>query len=740
MAVELPENAVQIWPLVPTRSFDDPLTYLVASDKKKIAAGALVEIPLGNKTRLGVVQGQAAAVPDGVTLKHVKSVVEGISIHPPLLALATDLAQQYGCAVTRAIAMMVPPSLASQSHAAVLMKGRTVSFIRRVGRDGGEELSKRQSVIFDGIPEEWTPVSKVLSNLGTTRSTVQKIVEKSSSIEIEEREVESGVGDGLDQYRSRVTVSPPQLTADQLAAINMCMEADPAALLAGITGSGKTEVYLGIIDRIITQESGSAIVLVPEIALTPQTSARFTDRFPGRVEVLHSAMSKSRKTAAWHRIASGAIDVVVGPRSAVFAPLRNLRAIIIDEEHDSSYKQESEPRYDARRIAWRRAQIEGARVVYGTATPRPETWHGVKRRARLMTRPRGGTLAPVEVVDLKDHADEQPLTTPLLAGIDAALNRGAKAMVLQNRRGYANAAYCQACGETRRCTACDVAMVIHGDPRGGNQRLMCHHCSRSVPLADRCPSCSAGDIVRMGAGSQRVERLLAERYPDHTVIRLDADAGRSHDAITDIIDEFRQPGPAILVGTQMIAKGHDFPDVELAAIVNADVALAIPDFRAEERAFMLVTQLAGRAGRTKESARQAHVVVQAWQTDARYLRYAVNHDIEGFLADELDRRKEYGYPPFCRLVRIVLSAPNERLFAGWAQGIAEGLRSMEVGTVLGPTRLLRINNRDRVQVLVKTRNPGPVVHSYRAFMRRNATAASKQNIRVVIDVDPQNLI
>ena len=450
-------------------------------------------------------------------------------------------------------------------------------------------------------------------------------------------------------------------------------------------------------------------------------------------------MTRAQRADAWERIARGKRRVVVGPRSAVFAPVRDLGIIMIDEEHDSSYKQDSEPRYDARRVAWRRAQLEGARVIHGSATPRPESWHGITHRAVMRGRAAGGQLAPVELVDLRDAGDDYPFTEQLSAAIDATLRRGRKAIILHNRRGYANSLHCRSCAHTFRCGSCDVSLVVHGT-RAAAQRLACHHCGYRAPVPPACPSCNAVDIARMGAGTQRLERDLEERF-GVPVFRLDADAARGGDGVGKILERFAAAGPSILAGTQMVAKGHDFPDVELAAVVDADVALAIPDFRAEERAFSLVAQLAGRAGRSAATAADARVIVQSWDIESEFLSYASRHDVEGFLDREVARRKEHAYPPFSRLVRVLITAEDVRDVQAWSNAVAEGMRTLESGPVLGPAPLMRLARRERAQVIAKVdpRHVTAVAGAVRSFIMGSERDRSRRDVRVLIDVDPQAL-
>jgi primosomal protein N' (replication factor Y) len=521
---------------------------------------------------------------------------------------------------------------------------------------------------------------------------------------------------------------PARLSAEQAAALERIVRGFDARegsnlLLYGATGSGKTEVYLQACAAALDRGLG-AIVLVPEIALTPQAVGRFRARFGPRVALLHSALSDAERRDERERIASGEARVVVGARSAVFAPVPALGLICVDEEHDPSYKQESDPRYDARTVAAKRASLEGAVAVYGSATPRPESWERLERLelgGRL-----AGPLPPVRIVDLRREAG-YPLSAPLLAELGRIAEGGGKAILLLNRRGVAPALHCRACGTTLGCGQCDVALVLHS---GGV--LRCHHCGHAEPAPETCPSCGSAELARLGAGTQRLERELETRLPDLERIRLDADAVARPGAVADALRRFAAAERAVLVGTQMVAKGHHFGGVALAAVVDADLGMALPDFRAEERTFQLLTQLAGRSGRDAPG----RVVVQTFQPDARAIVHAARHDVGGFLAGELERRRELGYPPFRHLVRIVVAGPDPDAPATALAELRDGLGGADV---LGPAPLLRLRGRYRAQLVAKTDQPRRVAGAAGRLLAVAAPAMRRAGLTAVVDVDPQDL-
>jgi primosomal protein N' (replication factor Y) (superfamily II helicase) len=529
---------------------------------------------------------------------------------------------------------------------------------------------------------------------------------------------------------------PASLTPEQQTALTRIVEAIDAGggrfLLYGATGSGKTEVYLQACAAALERGLG-AIVLVPEIALTPQALGRFQARFGERIALLHSGLTGAERRDERERIASGEARVVVGARSAVFAPVRGLGLIVVDEEHDASYKQESDPRYDARTVAAKRASLEGAAAVFGSATPRPESWAALERLelgGRLL-----GRLPQVRVVDLRRQTG-YPLSAPLLAELGKVAERGGKAILLLNRRGLAPAIHCRACGVTRRCPNCDVALVLHGSassdrpgrPVPDSVSLRCHHCGFREPAPELCPECGSAELARIGAGTQRLERELAARLPELELIRLDAD---TKDPAASL-ERFAAADRAVLLGTQMVAKGHHFAGVALAAVVDADTGMALPDFRAEERTFQLLTQLAGRSGRDAPG----RVLVQTFQPDARTVELAARHDVDGFLAGELERRRALDYPPFGHLVRIVVSGRQPE---APMRALEELKAALGGGELLGPAPILRLRGRHRAQLVAKTARPGALAARAAKALAAAGPAMRRAGLSVVVDVDPQSV-
>jgi primosomal protein N' (replication factor Y) len=522
----------------------------------------------------------------------------------------------------------------------------------------------------------------------------------------------------------------PALTEDQQAALGEVLSAIGRGgrfLLHGVTGSGKTEVYLRAVEAALSA-GRSAIVLVPEIGLTPQALSRFAARLGPTVAVLHSALGQGERYDEWHRLRTGEARVCVGPRSAVFAPLCDVGLIVVDEEHDGSYKHEGDPRYDARTVAVRRAEQVGAVVLCGSATPRPESVVSL-RRLRLPRRIDLRPLPPVEVLDMRgQHHPLHPRTRMALADVRLAAS---KAIVLLNRRGWSNFLSCRACGQVWMCPECEVGLVLHRAERV----IACHHCGHRQSVPSRCGSCGSVAVARHGAGTERLEHELREALGDDgfPIFRLDADNAHGKDRAARTLAQFEAAPAGVLVGTQMVAKGHDFPDVTLGVVLDADQTLRFPDFRAEERTFALVTQLAGRAGRGDAGG---VVLVQTLAPTVRSLAHAARHDADAFLSEELRHRRALGYPPFGSLIRVVCSAEHPDDALAIAAALHERL-AVPGATVLGPAPLFRLRGKARNQLVIKAADRAGAIAATGAAVDSIASLASKRNVSVSVDVDPQ---
>jgi primosomal protein N' (replication factor Y) (superfamily II helicase) len=676
----------QVEPMTTARALRGPFDYRLPEELRggAVEIGSMLVVPFGRRQVLGVVVGLADT--SEVATEKLLAPLRALELGVPaeMVALAEWIAAEYCSTIARALTLVLPPGATRR------LSGR-----------------KRRAV---------------------------------------KRSVHLPVGSRAPE--------PPLLNEDQRAAL-VSLQAEleertaHARLLHGVTGSGKTEIYLRAAEIALEQGRG-AIVLVPEIALTPQTVGRFIERFGDTVAVLHSQLRPGERYAEWRRLREGAARICVGPRSAIFAPVEQLGLIVVDEEHEASYKHEGDPRYDARDVAAERARRSGAVLLLGSATPRAESEHRVAA-SLLPRRADGRPLPAVEVLDMRGETHGlHPASTQALAAVRDA--RG-KAIVLLNRRGWSNFLSCRSCGAVWSCPQCDVALVLH---RGGGF-LACHHCGHREPAPERCGTCSSMSVARHGAGTERLQHELAAVLDDGSfpVFRLDADvaagaraqdlassasSGDGDSPVSELLRRFEAAPCGVLIGTQMVAKGHDFPDVSLGVVLDADATLRFPDFRAEERTFALIAQLAGRVGRGGEG----RVLVQTIAPESRPIAFAAQHDSAGFLTGELERRLALGYPPFSHLVRVVCSAEQTgpaRAAAGAVRDELlrgrDGERSPADLTVLGPASLFRLRGREREALVIKAGSRLPAVRAIGEAVERVAHGREHQGVNFSVDVDPQ---
>ncbi|MFN8649821.1 primosomal protein N' [Streptococcus sp.] len=514
-------------------------------------------------------------------------------------------------------------------------------------------------------------------------------------------------------------------------------------LLQGVTGSGKTEVYLQVIEGVL-QKGKTAIMLVPEISLTPQVTRRFVSRFGQQVAILHSGLSDGEKYDEWRKIESGQARVVVGARSAIFAPLKNIGVIIIDEEHEATYKQESNPRYHAREVAKLRAEYHKAALVLGSATPSLETRarasRGLYGLLRLTQRANPQALLPqVEVVDFRDYLGQQEngnYTPVLLEKIRQTLDRKEQVVLLLNRRGYSSFVMCRDCGSVDECPNCDISLTLHMDTRS----MQCHYCGFQKAIPRICPSCSSSSIRYYGTGTQRAFEELQDLFPDARILRMDVDTTRKKGSHENLLQAFGQGEADILLGTQMIAKGLDFPNVTLVGVLNADTALNLPDFRSSERTFQLLTQVAGRAGRAEKPGQ---VLIQTYNPNHYAIRFAQEQDYEGFYEYEMGIRRSMGYPPYTFTVGLTLSHVSEDLTVKKAYEIVGFLREnlSDKIQILGPTPkpIARTHNLFHYQILLKYRREDRLEAVLNAILDWSQGKENK-DLRLSIDHEPQNVM
>jgi primosomal protein N' (replication factor Y) len=675
----------------------------------RIAVGSRVEVPFGRRSLSGIVVelSEAADVP---RTRPIQGVHETF-VSAPLLELAAWMASYYGCSRGEALQSVLPPSLRRAKLRA--RPGGVVRLTDDALRRGGEgsdayaavqkQLSraKRQLALLTElvgaggdapvpvIVDEWGYDRDILDGLVARGIVAIDAIEKVSPLERLETRVES-----LTNAQQEALV----LIDDALRA-----RAFRPILIHGVTSSGKTEVYLRAARRVL-DEGGGCIVLVPEIGLLPQATARYRRAFGDEVAIIHSRLTGPDRFDIWERIEKGEHRVVVGPRSAVFSPVQDLRLIIVDEEQDESYKQDDKPRYHARSVALVRGRDENLSVILGSATPSAESLRHANEKkyalARLPERVGGGSLPHIELVDMRDEKARGQIFSPrLLERLEQTIRDGRQAILFLNKRGHARYVQCNACGHVVMCRNCDVSLTFH---RVGD-RLKCHLCGYERASPRACEQCKSRQLHYTGAGTQRVELELKALFPDVGVLRMDADTTSGKEGHRRILEEFSTGQYPILLGTQMVTKGHHFPNVNLVGVVSAEEGLNFPDFRSAERTFQQLTQVAGRSGR---AGRTGGVVIQTYSPDHAVFRHLVAHDYDGFMREEMETRRALNYPPFARLVLACCTAADAGLLGAFMESWASAARALlakKSVAVLGPTPPLvpRVKNRYREQMLLK---------------------------------------
>ena len=725
---------------------DKPLDYLVPEAlAAAVEPGRRVRVPLGrgNRERLAYCVAVRAGELPQQPLKSVAGVEDDAPLlSPRMLELTQWMSEKWLARRGEVLEAVLPAGVRA------IRKRRGVPLLVATGAAPARAPTPAQAKVLAAAAAPAT-AEALAAQSGASRAVIARLV-KTGLLAV------AGVADDLapgDGGRPRIVHDRPDALAPAqaraLEAIRAPMRAGrhETIVLFGVTGSGKTEVYLQAVEETIAAGK-QAIVLVPEISLTPQTCDRFRARF-GRVAVLHSHLTPAERHAQWREIVKGRVSVVVGARSAIFAPTPRLGLVVIDEEHESSFKQATAPRYHARDVAEWIARAEGVPLVLGSATPSLETFArclaGEWTMCRLPDRVGGSQLPPVITVDLRDPSSRSrgSVTPRLTAGMKWALDAGGQVMLLLNRRGFATHVQCRACGQTVRCPQCDLALTVH---RPGN-RGICHGCGLVTRLAHDCPECHAPHPAQRGTGTQRLEEEIRGLFPGARVARMDTDTMRTRGSHERTLDAFRAHEIDILVGTQMIAKGLDFPSVMLVGVVNADAALHLADFRAAERTCQLVTQVAGRSGRGQLGGR---VVVQTSTPDHPAIIAAGRHDYEAFVRSELPLREALLYPPFGHIVRIVVRSIDEQAAANWAEHIASRLRQEAAASpaeandpptlrVLGPAPapIARLRDRFRYHVQAMGRDEAQL----RDLVRRaTATLQTPDKVAWIVDVDPVEML
>jgi primosomal protein N' (replication factor Y) len=729
-------SIAKVEPLTTARALRGPFDYRLPATMADLEVGSVVKVPFGRRRVLGVVVdlAEVSALPPDRLAEPIEALEAGTPAE--LVRLGLWIAEEYCSTPARGLQLVLPPGTGAAGQR-VRSRAELRAAMTAVGEaalSGDERLGVKQRAVLEALRTGEMSAPELAAAVGSDRAVLRRLEQRGL---IETRS--SLVRRGSHHPEVGAAGGRPALLPEQEAAVDAVVAAldgaNPSApreqLLHGVTGSGKTEVYLAAVEAALARGRG-AIVLVPEIGLAPQAVARFRARLGDRFAVLHSALPDGERYDEWRRLRSGEASVCVGPRSAVFAPVRDLGLIVVDEEHDPSYKQEGDPCYDARAVARRRAAETSAVLLAGTATPRPETWLELPR-LELPRRVDGQAMPPVRVLDMREVDPRSgPLHSHTWDALEEVRAAGAKAIVMVNRRGFSPWLTCRSCGHHWSCPNCDVSLIVHRE----NGRLVCHHCAHAEPLPSACAHCGSTTLSRAGVGTEQVEALLAERLAPMPVFRLDADTAAARGAHARILAAFGEAESGVLVGTQMVAKGHDFPEVTLSTILDADATLRFPDFRAAERTFALVAQLAGRSGR---GAAGGEVIVQTLAPTAPSILHAAGHDAAAFLAEEVERRRALLYPPFSQLTRIVLKAESEPRLDRVAASLAVQLREVLPGgtDLLGPAPMFRVRNRHRRRLLLKASEREPTIAAVRTTVERLAADRSLRDVAISVDVDPQ---
>ena len=737
-------------------ALDRLFTYEVPAElEKKLAVGQLLSVPFGHRTARGFVmelgdeesgvRSQESGVRDqgsGVrsqesekrtySLKPIEAIVdEEPFFSTRLLELVRSLAAYTAAPVESVLKAAVPAAVVKPNA-----RAKELYFISPALAPAPVPMTARRQWLYDQIVRlggGW--MQQLCRELKTTPASLKELG-RLGLVTIAPRQKRR---DPLGNMRRILPTKPLPLNDEQTAALGVISAATKPVLLFGVTGSGKTEVYLQAIAKELESGRG-AIVMVPEISLTPQTVRRFASRFGDKVAVLHSALSDGERYDEWHRIRSGAARVVVGPRSAVFAPVRDLGLVVVDEEHDPSYKQDDNPRYNARDAAVLRGRLEGARVVLGSATPSLETWRNVAvgkyDLAEMKCRAGAGTLPAVRLVDMsapqRGDSSGAIFSRELLDAVKLRLDRHEQTILFLNRRGYSRSVTCAACGATVDCPECSLPYTYHR----ADACCRCHICGGWILTPKVCPACGAPALQYKGIGTQRAEAALAKCFPNAKILRMDADSTSRKNSHDDILSAFRRGEADVLLGTQMIAKGLDFPNVTLVGVLNADSSLNMPDFRAAERTFQLLAQVSGRAGRAELPG---EVIIQSYDPSAPAIVAAARGDFAAFAKEELSIREECFFPPFCHLAAVNLRSKDLKLVSSWADMYAKSLMKVKGLTVSEavPSALEKADGWYRWQVVVRAPSVSTIVKAWRWLLAQRPPPAA---LRAAIDVDAFSLI
>ncbi len=712
-----------------------------------VSPGCRVRVPLRRKSATGTVLSISEAEQMDFALRELESLIDPEPlITPVLLRMGEWIADYYACGIETVIRSLLPEAVRSEENSA---KTRRIAVLDSLPDAAVlEKLARRaprQHAILSLLIHS-PGLRMAVADLGDGSAAALKGMEKAGLLRLETEDVRRDPD--ADSMEEVLESQPLVLNSDQQGALDAILtslqaHAPKPILLLGVTGSGKTEVYLQAA-RHVLDLGKTVLVLVPEISLTPQTVRRFKSRFAAmqeQVAVLHSNLSQGERFDEWHRIRKGVARIVIGARSAVFAPLPNLGLILVDEEHENTYKQENVPRYHGRDVAVLRAAFEGCAIVLGSATPSLESWHntqtGKYELLRLDQRADGQAMPLVRIVDMRLEAAKHKgapaiLSDRLRVALEQRLEKGEQSILFLNRRGFARSLQCPKCGHVCQCPHCAVALTYHRT----DERLVCHVCGHQAIVPRKCPECKDPAIIMQGYGTQKVEEVMAKVLPNAKIARIDADAMRRKHALRDTLNAFKSHKIDVLIGTQMIAKGLHFPNVTLVGILNADLSLHVPDFRAGERTFQLITQVAGRAGRGEL---EGEVIVQTFTPHSPSIQFARKHDFDGFSEQEMEFRRQFSFPPYAHCAVLTARSNHERraeftlqtLHLRLAENLPDGIT---LGEVL-PSPLVRSHGQFRFQITLRSHSARPLTRHIQAILARTSLP---EDVTVVFDMDALN--
>lgn len=737
---------------IPINQLDQTYDYLIPQGLAKgISIGHAVLIPFGNRKVIGFVVGFSEQTDfEESKIKEIIKIILPVSFFDEkLLELFQWMASYYKSYLIKIIKTAIPTGVLSGQVKKKLIRlvklNKPEEYIKNFIEEKGNRAYKQVEIlnILSNSKEKEIYTSSELANLAnTSNNTIQRLVDNNLVKYVEQIEDRRPF-----MLTDEKLETPHQATPEQKDVIEkiskQIKENDYGVfLLHGVTGSGKTEVYLQLIDYALNLGLG-AIVLVPEISLTPMMVKRFYSRFGDQIAVIHSNLSLGERYDEWRRIKRGEARIAIGARSAVFAPIKNLGLIIIDEEHESTYKQSEYPHYHAREVAIKRSKLISSTVVLGSATPSLESYHfsqkGIYKYLELANRVNKQSLPPVEIIDMREELKDGNATifsNRLQQAISQALSKGLQVLVFLNRRGYANFILCRECGMVISCNNCDISLTYHSKIN----KLRCHYCDYTIKRPLKCPECGSKYLREFGLGTERLEEELTTFFPAAVIDRMDVDTTTRKGSHRKILERVENGQTDILVGTQMIAKGHDYPNIAVVGVISADTILNIPDFRSAERTFQLLTQVAGRTGRGDKSGK---VLIQTYSPEHYSIKAAQNHDYKNFYLQEIKNREQFLYPPFSLLVNIIIQGQDEHCVMKGAQVLERFLSPFE-GLILemfGPSTapIAMIKNKHRWQIILK----------FNGYKKRNYVLSQINNIflkeipkNVVynIDVDPLKVI